>query len=703
MAMVNPQSLTRLDSSSPTTKGAVTLNPGESLQGTVKQVSQDQLTPQVFKIKVESQSRLMELQTRQPIAQGSQVTVARDNNGNLTVNIQNQVSAPNTSSTQTSTTTVQTPPNPASSTTRVPATPVPTTGQTPTALSQQLNQLVPTGSSTTVTVLQQTPLATNVSASASATATLVNTAPQNGAASTAANAQTGGTRPTQPTNSQQTTTTAVNSSIPANSGNSAVQAPSGTQSQAAPTQPTGQPATPQTINSSQTGAGSAPSPSGAAQSTNSTTATGPTQSPAAPPSAGTPAQPLTAQAARASTPTAHSPVPPTITHSTAAASASSAAPASTPTHSSATTVPTRTPTVQPAPGNTATSPAPQNTANSSYTTPAGQQLTVNIKGQTLQLQTTANLPPLKEVTLERPSQQQLTISWPNPPAPSAKTTALDNMPLTPSQQQAVSQTMRESLPVQRPLAESLQQLANTQTQPNTSVQSQTNAPGIDKAIQSILQLFSVTPGSQDAEQSIRQNLQLGGLFTENRLANQQPVNQDMKQFLGKLDAMADQLPAAQRDSIKSAVESMMSRITQQQITQVQHRQDRTDTTERFYQLDLPVHFQEALDNVEMRLQQRDSQNEYGQWETLWRIRLHFELGEDGMIDADVSLNESTQAVSALFACSETSTANRVRGQLDEFSQRLAQLGFESSSLTCRQGNIAAQSNPIQKQLIDIKT
>ena len=637
MAIVNLQSLTNLDSSGQSTKSGITLNAGESLQGTVKQVSQDQLNPKVFRVKVEADSRLMELQTRQPIAQGSQVTIARDTNGNLTVNIQNQT--PNNNQTAAANTQAQTQTNTATINLRAPAVPLPTTGQTQTTLSQQLNQLIPIGTTVTANVTQQSVL-TTVPASPLAATTTLATSTTNMSAPPPATVSVPNS--IQPTVARAPAAPLIPATAqPAGTNAAAAHVATPTANQAAAPQ-----VTPQAI------------------------------APATPPTQPISATNTTTTSADLARPTLNS-VSTGASHSTTSSTS-------------------LTQSAQP----TQTAPI-THTSNStlgaaSTHTPAGQLLTVSVKGQTLQLQTPVNLPPLKEVTIERPASQQLQLSWTtNQQAPTVKPPVVDNIRLSPNQQQTVNQILRESLPVQRPLAEGLQQLSNAQASSNNA--------GVDKAVQAILQLFSVTPGSQDAEQSIRQNVQLGGLFTENRLANQQPVNQDMKQFLGKLDALADQLPAAQREAVKGAVDSMMSRITQQQITQVQHRQDRTDTTERFYQLDLPVHFQEALDNVEMRIQQRDSQNEHGQWDTLWRIRLHFELGKDGMIDADISLNESTQAISALFACSENNTAHRVRGQLDEFSQRLSQLGFESSSLTCRQGNIAAQKSPIQKQLIDVKT
>jgi hypothetical protein len=155
--------------------------------------------------------------------------------------------------------------------------------------------------------------------------------------------------------------------------------------------------------------------------------------------------------------------------------------------------------------------------------------------------------------------------------------------------------------------------------------------------------------------------------------------------------------------LQKAIDSMSARITQQQIAHVQHRQDRVDTGERFFQLDLPVRFQEAFENVEMRIQQREAQNETGEWSTLWRVRLHFDLGQEGQMDADISLNQQAHTLQALFACSSDHTAQTVRSRLTGFDQQLKTLGFEETQLTCRQGNLARQTQAINKQLIDVKT
>ena len=216
-------------------------------------------------------------------------------------------------------------------------------------------------------------------------------------------------------------------------------------------------------------------------------------------------------------------------------------------------------------------------------------------------------------------------------------------------------------------------------------------------------LFGVRPGAAEARQAIKQNVSYGGLFTENKLANNQPPPKDIKQFLGKMQALAEQLPDSQKQIIQTTIGKMLARITSNQLHSLQHRQEKLETNERFFQLDLPVQNQNALENVELRISQRSQKNNRDEAETIWKVRLHFDLEEVGSIDAELSLNQERNELSASFICANNETAMFVRNQLDSFKTQLTALGLSVPALACKQGVQRPQQSPIQKQLIDIKT
>jgi len=326
------------------------------------------------------------------------------------------------------------------------------------------------------------------------------------------------------------------------------------------------------------------------------------------------------------------------------------------------------------------------------------ELQLNIKGETVSFKAPANLPPLKEVQVGRTA-EQIFIRWSLPttdtPAPLIKA----NIPvLTSTQQDLVQTTLRENLPIQQPMADNLQQLTNL-----LQLSAQNPSPQTDKLIQSILQLFGVRPGAKESGEQVKQNVQFGGLFTENRLAKKQPVHQDLKQFLGKLKQNADSLPPLQRESTLHVVDKILARVTSQQLQAAQPRQERSESVDRIFQLDLPIKHERQLENVELRIGQSQRKNSAGHYETIWNVQLHFDLKKAGAIDAEISLNQQHQTLTTAFICEEASTASHVRQQLDSFKTQLEKSGFSNPLLACRTGKSNADKQTLSKQLIDIKT
>lgn len=604
MNPVAMQSLSLLDTSGRSTAQPATalLPAGGSLQATVRQVSQDQLNPQVFRVRMESEGKLLELRTLQPLPTGSAVTLQRSADGQ-----QISIRADTPSVPQQGTTAAKPDATP-NLTGRVYQAPVSLAPNQP-ALTQPLNQLLPRLTAIPVQILQQI-----APSSAQAPATSVQA-------------------PTSPTVSQSTTqvlaTTAGTSSVPS-------QAASQITVQTSPQQPS---ANIGTIPSAPTG---------------STT-------------------PASTQQAGTTLPQPQS----TATQQPTGAFTSTS-------ETSTSSRPT------PAPY------AAANLATQAHTTHT--QLSVAIKGGVLNLLAPANLPSISQAELIRPAGEQLLIRFAAPAATSpSSTTSSTSPPLTASQAQVVQQGLREVLPQQTPIAEGLNQLMQ--------LQSNSSAPQVtDKVVQSLLQLFGVKPGTPEAPDTIRQNVNLGGLFTENQLAKKAPIAGDMKQFLGKLQALADQLPVESRQLLQGTIDKMLNRITSQQLTHLQQRQERIDSTDRFFQLDLPVKYQTAFENVELRIQQREKSHVSGEKEKIWQVHLHFDLLEKGQIDADLSLNEQQHTVTAAFFCSDHGTVNKVNEQLEGFKQQLQALGLTSTSVTCRQGQAQQRTKPvINTQLIDVKT
>jgi len=350
-----------------------------------------------------------------------------------------------------------------------------------------------------------------------------------------------------------------------------------------------------------------------------------------------------------------------------------------------------------APSNTA---APTNLQLQGIT-PKTAAIKVAVAGQIISLQAPANLPPLQNLQITRSEGLQANISWQQP---SQVNTALaTNFSLSPRQVLLVDQSLKQALPQQIPIAEGINQLvAQTQQIANNAA---SQVP-VDKIALTIMKLFGVKPGTSSASDNIKRNVQQGGMFSESKILNQPSSTQgDMKNFLAKLNHLAEQLPSEQKELLQSTSERMLARITSNQLTHVQQQHAKADiSNERSFQIDIPVQHNEKLENVEMEIKQRKHQNSDGEQISVWSVKLHFDLEERGEVDAEVALNPSDSTISTTFLCSHLATVQALNRKMDGFREQLSQQGFDIQTLHCTQGSqVAAANNHVSKRIIDIRT
>ena len=352
---------------------------------------------------------------------------------------------------------------------------------------------------------------------------------------------------------------------------------------------------------------------------------------------------------------------------------------------------------------TGTTAVPQNAQLSALPSPTAA-LKIAVAGQIVSLQTPANLPPLQQVQITRTQGAQANIQW-QQPAPTA-TTAPNTISLTATQSQLVDQQLRKVMPQQIPIAEGINQLMNQSGQLAQSVNPSNINSQIDRVSLSIMQMFGVKPGNRNSSDTVKRNIQQGGLFAESKLANQEGTGQgDMKNFLAKLSQLANQLPTEQRDILNTTTERMLARVTSNQLTHLQQQHARIDpSNERSFQIDIPVVHKEQLDNVEIEIKQRKHLNQQGNYTSIWSVRMHFELQERGEVDAEVALDPTDNSLSTTFLCTHASTVREIEQRMQDFRKQLSTQGFEIQTLHCTQGSQAANANnPIHKRIIDIRT
>jgi hypothetical protein len=329
--------------------------------------------------------------------------------------------------------------------------------------------------------------------------------------------------------------------------------------------------------------------------------------------------------------------------------------------------------------------------------PAIQQhlVRLNIDSQTLNLISPKPLLSGQQVVLTRVAEQQVNLQ----PQPA---------PATPLQQSSaqlqMQQALREALPRQIPFADALNQLVQLSQSPAGRSQG-----AIGQLVQSMLSMFSVTPGSADAEQAIQRNLQQGGLLTESRLAQgssptERSSTPDLKQQLGQLLKAAEQLPANAREQMTRLVEALQARSTSQQVSSLQGWKEQPDgTQERVYRLDLPIRQAEQHDNAELTITEERRRNTQGELETLWGVALHFNLEQHGSVDARLSLSEGWR-LQVQFWAEQAATLRQIERRLNDFSDGLHRKGFLVETLHARQGRPSQpELTDVQRRLVDIHT
>jgi len=324
--------------------------------------------------------------------------------------------------------------------------------------------------------------------------------------------------------------------------------------------------------------------------------------------------------------------------------------------------------------------------------PQGFAVRVAIAGMTLDLIAPRPMQAGQQITATVTDNGRIMIQMPQPALPIAQQ----------AQTQAVmNQALREVLPTQLPLADGLNQLM--QLTDRTSVKQNS---ALNQLIHSMLSLFSVKPGSPEAGETIARNLQQGGLLTEGRLSQTSGQNQpvDLKQQLGQLLKLSEQLPSQVREQLTQLVNALLSRSTSQQISSLQQWRELPDGgQERHYRLDLPIQQQDKLDNAELRITEHRRRDEQGEFVTLWSVHLHFNLEEAGAVDADLMLRED-MSLSARFWAEQSDTLQRIQRRLSDFEIDLRRQGFSVEPMHVRLGKAHNPVAPLlQKRLVDLHT
>jgi len=314
-------------------------------------------------------------------------------------------------------------------------------------------------------------------------------------------------------------------------------------------------------------------------------------------------------------------------------------------------------------------------------------------GQTLDIITPRPLLAGQQIEVTRLNEQAVQVQL-LPPKP------VKTMP--PQVVEEMQQLMRQAMPIQAPLADSLNQMRAL-----SSGQSQ---DAVGQVVRSLMSLFSLTPQTKPeaSAKQVEQMMQQSGLFTENRLARQasgQPLSvDDLRTRLGQLRRASQELPPQIRDQMNALIDRAEARATHHQISSARQWRDYPDgSAERYFRMDLPLQTPEGFKQVELELREQRRPTSPTETQTNWTLNLHFDLNSIGAVDARVHLEDEWK-VSVAFWAQSTRTTEMIRDRIESFSSHLQQQGFEVDTINVRKGRAPNDLLPaISRHLVDVHT
>jgi len=325
--------------------------------------------------------------------------------------------------------------------------------------------------------------------------------------------------------------------------------------------------------------------------------------------------------------------------------------------------------------------------------PAFARATLNLGGETLNLVTPRPLLAGQQVEVTRLSDMAVQVRI-LPPA-AAKT-------LPPEVVEEMQALLRQAMPTQAPLADSLNQMR--------ALSAGQGQDAVGQIVRSLMGLFSLSPqsGSEAQAKQVEQMMQQSGLFTENRMARQAsgaPMSvEDLRTRLGQLRRAAQELPTQAREQMNALIDRAEARATHQQIHSARQWRDYPDgTAERYFRMDLPLQTPEGFKQVELELKEQRRPISPTETQTNWTLNLHFDLDPIGAVDARVHLEDEWN-MSISFWAESLRTTEMIRDRIDGFSAHLQQQGFEIDSINVRKGRAPNDlAPPLSKHLVDVHT
>ncbi|RBO83252.1 flagellar hook-length control protein FliK [Marinomonas aquiplantarum] len=268
-----------------------------------------------------------------------------------------------------------------------------------------------------------------------------------------------------------------------------------------------------------------------------------------------------------------------------------------------------------------------------------------------------------------------------------------------------TQALRQSLPKQLPAADMTRLINQLQTLADSADGEM--PPRTQEALKQLVQhlpsLSQITSGAE----SMKQAMQVSGLFSESLLLNDQKLQipADLKLNLERLKDSQEMLPT-QRSTVSLPTEQIASAIERITTNQLRHLAEPGQINTQIYplQIEIPIKEHQQHRLIQVEIDKDPSQSEATDHDRRWLVKLQFDFEETGRFDARTSIQGNK--VGILFAAESLDTVQKLQRNMPNLKDKLSQKDIEIERIDAFQANLKKAEktkHTNQPSLIDVRT
>lgn len=268
-----------------------------------------------------------------------------------------------------------------------------------------------------------------------------------------------------------------------------------------------------------------------------------------------------------------------------------------------------------------------------------------------------------------------------------------------------TEALRQSLPKQLPAADMTRLINQLQTLADSA--NGEMPPRTQEALKQLVQhlpsLSQITSGAE----SMKQAMQVSGLFSESLLLNDQKLQipADLKLNLERLKDSQEMLPT-QRSTVSLPTEQIASAIERITTNQLRHLAEPSQINTQIYplQIEIPIKEHQQHRLIQVEIDKDPSQSEVTDHDRRWLVKLQFDFEETGRFDARTSIQGNK--VGILFAAESLDTVQKLQRNMPNLKDKLSQKDIEIERIDAFQANLKKAEktkHTNQPSLIDVRT